>query len=414
MKSKVGSRFLRYVAIDTQSDPDSDSIPSTEKQKDLAKVLVEELKSIGISDAYMNDHGYVFGTLEAKSDAYSGPSIGLLAHMDTSPDEPGANVKPKVHLNYQGGNLVLSEDGTVVLSPSIDPELSNHIGEDIITSDGSTLLGSDDKAGIAIIMQVLEDLLKNNGERPKIRVCFTIDEEIGKGVEALDLLELDCDLAYTIDGSEIDTVDTENFSAASAELIVRGHNVHPGYAKGIMVNALQIAADFIGSIPKEERPSTTENREGYFHPHKMEGDVSEARVRILIRDFEEQGMEKRKTLLHELAKDFAQNNEGASVEIKIEDSYKNMADYIKDSDPRVVEYLFETARKMGIDLVATSIRGGTDGSRLSEMGLPTPNIFTGGRQFHSVHEWNTVQNLERALSFVTELMAYWSKNADGS
>jgi len=412
--SRVTERFLKYVQIDTQSDPDSDTIPSTEKQKDLAKVLVAELKEIGIEDAYMNELGYVFGSIEASPKNYSGPCVGLIAHMDTSPDESGANVRPKLHPNYQGGDLSLSDDGSVVLTPSIDPELLNHIGEEIITSDGSTLLGSDDKAGVAIIMQVAEDLLNSEAPRPKIRICFTIDEEIGKGVEALDLNELACDLAYTIDGSEIDTVDTENFSAASAELVVIGHNVHPGYAKGILVNALQIAADFVGAIPREERPSTTEAREGYFHPHRIVGDVSESRVRILIRDFEADGMDRRKSFLLDLAKDLSEKNPEASIEVDISDSYKNMAHYIEKSDPRVVAFLFETAKSMGVDLKATSIRGGTDGSRLSEMGLPTPNIFTGGRQFHSVHEWNTVQNLERARFFVMELMAYWSRNADGS
>ncbi len=407
----IAKRFLEYVKIDTQSDPASDSIPSTEKQKDLSRILVQELLGIGMKDAYMNPEGYVFATLEAFPVEYTGPTVGLIAHLDTSPDEPGHGVEAKIHYAYAGGDIVLSEDGNVILSEEIDPELQNHIGEDVITTDGSTLLGSDDKAGVAIIMQVVEDLFHSDTPRPKIRVCFTIDEEIGKGVEALDLSELSCDVAYTIDGSEIDTVDTENFAAAGAELLVKGHNVHPGYAKGIMINALQIAADFVGRIPRTERPSTTEGRQGYYHPHKFEGDVSVARVKILLRDFEEEGLEMRKSFLIKLREEFLATHSGAEIDLRIEDSYKNMAAYIHDSDPRAVDYLFETAKELGIELTATSIRGGTDGSRLSELGLPTPNIFTGGRQFHSVHEWNTVQNLERAATFVKALMGHWSKNA---
>lgn len=411
----VAERFLRYVQIDTQSDPKSETVPSTEKQKDLGRLLAEEMRAMGVEDVEMDEYGYVFGTIPTNVPADRAarlPVIGLLAHLDTSPDEPGANVKPVIHPNYQGGVIELPGDPTVRLDPARQPALLKCIGHDLITSDGTTLLGSDDKAGVAILMQLAEDLLWNPDlPRPTLRICFTIDEEIGRGVDHLDLKKLGVDVAYTLDGSDVDTVYAETFNAAEAIIRVKGVMVHPGYAKNVMVNAVRILAEMIAALPQAEAPETTEDREGYIHPHNISaGDATSAEALFILRDFSWEGLERRKNYMRALTDLFRLRYPKAEITLDIRDQYKNMRSYIEEKDRRVLDFLFETARTMGFELGLEVIRGGTDGSRLSEMGIPTPNIFDGGHDYHSRFEWNTVQNLERSLAFTTALVGYWAEH----
>lgn len=411
----VAERFLRYVQIDTQSDPRSDTVPSTEKQKDLGRLLAEELRAMGVEDVEMDEYGYVFGTIPTNlpPDRAAGlPVVGLLAHVDTSPDESGAGVRPVIHPNYQGGLIALPGDPSVKLDPARQPALLKCIGHDLITSDGTTLLGSDDKAGVAILMQLAENLLQNPDlPRPTLRICFTIDEEIGRGVDHLDLKKLGASLAYTLDGSDVDTVYAETFNAAEAIIRVKGVMVHPGYAKNVMVNAVRILAEMIAALPQAEAPETTEAREGYLHPHHIAaGDATSAEALFILRDFSWEGLDRRKDYLRVLTGLFRLRYPKAEITLDIRDQYRNMRAYIEDTDRRALDFLFETARTMGFELGLEVIRGGTDGARLSEMGIPTPNVFDGGHDYHSRFEWNTVQNLERSLAFTTALVAYWAEH----
>ncbi len=405
----MAERFLRYVQIDTQSDPDATTTPSTAKQKDLSRLLVQELLDLGISDAYMDEYGYVFGTLPGtQPDA---AVLALLAHVDTSFDESGTHVKPQVHPNYHGGVIALPGDPSVRLDPASDPALLAHIGHDLITSDGTTLLGSDDKAGVAVIMQCAADLLHDEAPRPTLRLCFTIDEEIGRGVDKLDLDVLGAEVAYTLDGSGTDNLSAETFNAASADVRIQGRMVHPGYAEGIMVNALRIAAECIAALPADEAPEATSGYEGYYYASRMRSaEVHQAEVHILLRDFTDAGMQRRKDDLTTLIESLRLKHPGANISLEIRDQYHNMYGYIQDRDPRTITFAQATAHEMGFELEMEPIRGGTDGARLSERGLPTPNLFTGGHQFHSKYEWNTVQNLERSLAFLKRLVRYWGEN----
>jgi tripeptide aminopeptidase len=414
----VVERFLRYVRIDTQSDRDSASTPSTEKQKDLSRLLARELRDLGLADAEMDDHGYVYATLPStlpEAEAAATPTIALVAHVDTSQDEPGGPVEPLVHRDYHGGVIVLPGDPPasppVRLDPARSPALAEHVGHDLITSDGTTLLGSDDKAGCAVIMQLAEDLLAAPAEpRPPIRICFTVDEEIGRGVDKLDLTRLGADVAYTIDGSSTGTLSYETFNAAEAVIEVKGVNVHPGYAKDVMANAVTILASLLARLPAAEAPETTAGREGYLHPIEISGTVSSARSKMILRDFTTEGLERRKRLVESLVEAARLEHPRAAIELTLTDQYKNMKDYIEAADPRAVSFAFAAAREMGIELEAELVRGGTDGSRLSEMGLPTPNVFNGGHDYHSRFEWNTVQNLEASLAYVKRLMRYWAEH----
>lgn len=411
----VAQRFVRYVQIDTQSDPASSTVPSTEKQKDLGRLLVEELKAMGISDASMNTEGYVFATLPAigaLSDRPDAPVLGLLAHLDTSPDESGKDVKPVIHHNYDGGEITLPGDPTIRLSPQTQPALLDHVGHDIITSDGTTLLGSDDKAGVAILMQVAEDLIQDTEtERPIIRLCFTIDEEIGRGVDHLSLEELGVDVAYTIDGSGVGNFFTETFNAVKATLNIKGIMVHPGYAKGIMVNALRIMSELIASLPADQAPETTGDREGYIHPHNVStSDASAAEAVFILRDFSKAGIEHKKQFLTSLVEFFKVKYPRAALDLTLVDQYQNMRSYIEKTDPRVVSLAHAAASQMGITLEEHVVRGGTDGARLSELGIPTPNVFNGGFDYHSKFEWNTVQNLETSLTYVKHLISVWGRS----
>ena len=402
------------MQIDTQSNPASESVPSTEKQKDLGRLLVEELLEMGIRDARMNEQGYVFATLPAiglPAQAHAPPRLGLLAHLDTSPDESGKNVKPIIHKNYDGSVITLPGDPTICLCPERQPALLEHVGHDIITSDGTTLLGSDDKAGVAILMQMAEDLIADTeNERPTIRLCFTIDEEIGRGVDHLSLDELGVDVAYTIDGSGVGNFFTETFNAVMATLTVEGVMVHPGYAKGIMVNAVRVMCEFIAALPADQAPESTGEREGYLHPHTISaGDASCTRATFILRDFSNEGIQNKKSYLSSLVEFFRVKYPKASFTLDMVDQYQNMRSYIENTDPRVVSLAHVAASQMGIKLEEHVVRGGTDGARLSELGIPTPNVFNGGYDYHSKFEWNTVQNLETSLVYLKHLVRAWGR-----
>jgi tripeptide aminopeptidase len=414
----VAQRFLRYVRIDTQSDRSSASTPSTEKQKELGRLLVEELTELGIEDAAMDEHGYVYASLPPNlpaEQAAHAPVIALVAHVDTSPDEPGGPVRPLVHRSYDGSAITLPgappEHPPVELDPRRSPALLEHLGHDLITSDGSTLLGSDDKAGVAIIVQAAADLLADGSRpRPPLRLCFTVDEEIGRGVDELDLERLGADVAYTVDGGAVGEIDVETFNAAEAIVGVTGVNVHPGTAKGVMVNAATVLCRILDALPADETPESTEEEAGYFCPYRLSGTVAGAEARILLRDFTADGLERRKELVRRAAELARVRHPGATVEVTIEDNYKNMRSYIEEKDPRAIAFALAAGSTMGLELELERVRGGTDGARLSEMGLPTPNVFTGGHDYHSRFEWNTVQNLETALAYVKELVHYWGEH----
>lgn len=406
----IAARFVRYVQIDTQSDPDSDAAPTTQRQKDLSRLLHDELRALGL-DAEIDEFGYVYAVLPSTLDAETAdamPTLGLVAHVDTSPDEPGGPVRPLLHRDYDGDAIELA-DG-VTLDPARQPGLLKHLGHDLITSDGTTLLGSDDKAGVAVIMQLAEDLLSSDAPRPELCLLFTVDEEVGRGVDHLDLDRFGADVAYTVDGGPVGELSAETFNAAEAVVTVRGVTVHPGYAKGVLVNAVAVLADFITGLPADEAPDTTEGREGYFYPHTISpGDTGHAAVKVLLRDFEDDGMARRKAFVRNLVAEVAERH-GADVEVQITDSYRNMLRYIEEADARTVEFALTAVRSIGIEPDLKLIRGGTDGARLSEMGIPTPNLFTGGHDFHSRFEWNTVQNLETTLEYVKTLVRHWGEH----
>ncbi|MEM1246851.1 MAG: peptidase T [Acidobacteriota bacterium] len=405
----VAQRFWRYVQIDTQSDPSSDTTPSTAKQFDLARLLESELRDLGLEDVELDANGYVYATLPASVGAESAPTVALLAHMDTSPDEPGGPVRPQLHLDYQGNRIELPGDSSVALDPERSPELLDHLGHDLISSDGTTLLGSDDKAGVAIIMAAVRQLVHESSRpRPRVRVCFTVDEEIARGVDALELDQLGADLGYTVDGGSIGHIDVATFHAAAATIEVRGLMVHPGTAKGVMVNAGTILAEMIDELPADETPETTQDLEGYICCLEIEGTVQSARAGLILRDFEDAGIERRKQIVQEIVARARQKHPAATIELTLVDQYRNMRSYIEESDPRTIELALETARALGLEASEQSIRGGTDGARLSERGLPTPNLFTGGHDYHSRFEWNTVQNLVTSTDFVVALLGRWA------
>ena len=411
----VAERFCRYVQIDTTSDPESETVPTSERQKDLARLLVEELTALGAADVEMDAAGYVFATVPGTPEASGGAPVrlGLCAHVDTSPDAPGAGVRPLVHPAYDGGRVSLPGAPDVDLSPQTSPPLAEATGHDLLTGDGTTLLGSDDKAGVAVLVQLAADLLGEDarGPRPEIRLLFTPDEEVGRGTDYLDLARWGADVAYTLDGSGVDRLNVETFNAAEAMVMASGVGVHPGYARGVMVNALCVIAAFVASLPSEESPEATSGREGYLHPHSLAGDVVRAEVRVLLRDFEEAGIEAKRELVRGLAREAEAAHPGSRVTVEIRESYRNMRRYIESADPRVITLAHEAARDLGIRLAEEPIRGGTDGARLSEKGVPTPNVFTGGHEFHSVREWNTVQNLERSLAYTHALVRTWGREA---
>ena len=405
-------RFLTYVAFDTQSDETSETYPSTAKQLDLLRHLVGELQGIGLADAAIDEHGYVFATIPPTTKKRGVPVVGFIAHVDTSPEMPGANVKPIVHRNYRGQDLVLPDDPTAVLRLGDNPALADQIGCDIVTASGTTLLGADNKAGVAEIVTAAEYLLAHP-EIPHgpIRIGFTPDEEVGNGTKYFDVEQFGASCAYTMDGETRGEIEMETFSADAMTVTFRGFNTHPGYAKGKMINAIKVAADFIGRLPKDRTsPETTEGYEGYVHPYVVNASVDKTSVKLLIRDFKDGGLKEKETWLESLARETVAAWPGAAVELKVEESYRNMKSVL-DQHAKVVENAREAIRRVGLPLREHPIRGGTDGSRLCFMGLPTPNIFAGEHNFHSRLEWVSAQDMELAAKVIVELARVWEERS---
>jgi len=401
-------RFLRYVRIDTQADPISPTVPSTAKQLDLSRLLVSELQELGLEDAELDEQFYVLATLPASTDRPT-PTIALFAHVDVAYDAPADSVQPQV-VRYEGGRLPLPGDAAVALDPEVSPQLADHVGHELVTSDGTTLLGADNKAGVAEIMTAVDYLLQHPElEHGAIRICFTRDEEVGKGVEGLDLERLDAEAGYTIDGSTLGQIEDETFNALKVTVVFAGAAVHPGSAKGRLVNAARIAADFVASLPRDGlSPETTEGRTGFVHPWSTVADAEQATVRLILRDFDRDLLTGHEQLVRRLAEEAAAAYPGARVEVDVVESYRNMKEYLRDH-PRVVEAAEEAARRAGLEPTRAFIRGGTDGSILSARGLPTPNIFTGGQDFHSRHEWICVADMGAAVATIVHLAQVWAE-----
>ena len=411
-RQRLLERFLRYVQIDTQSVEGAECYPSTDKQKNLLRLLVDELKALGLSDATMDEWGYVFATLPSNlpaAQAAALPAIGFLSHVDTSPETSGADVKPQVWEAYDGRDLVLPGEPTQVLRVADHPVMKRYLGQTLITSDGTTLLGADDKAGLAEIMTALEVLQANpNVPRPTIRVGFTPDEEVGMGTAHFDLARFGVQAAYTLDGGEIGEVENETFTAWLATFTVTGSNVHPGYAKDKMVNAVRPMAAIVEALADQPAPETTEGRQPYLHPYVLNADVAKASLKILIRGFTEADIAARKAFLTSVCDHVQQRFPKAVVTLDLVEQYKNMKVYL-DRDPRVTEYAVEAVRKAGVEPLPRSIRGGTDGARLSEKGLPTPNLFAGGHLFHSKLEFVPLESMEKAVEVIVHLVERWSR-----
>lgn len=405
----VVDRLLRYVKFDTQSAEGSKTYPSTEKQKELGKRLVEELKELGLKDASMDQYGYVTATLKANISRIV-PTIGLLAHMDTSPEISGKDVKPHIHKNYSGGDIVLPGDKTQIIRPSESPELKKKTGHDIVTSDGTTLLGADNKAGIAEIMDAVHYLVNHPEiEHGTIKVGFTPDEEVGTGVKYFDVKKFGAKYAYTLDGETLGEVENETFCADSVRVTFQGVLFHPGYAKGKLVNSVKIASTFVDKLPKDTMsPETTEKMEGYVHPNSIEGAVQTTTIKFIIRDFQVEELKKKEEFLRNLAEETVHGFPRSSFKFEAEESYRNMR-YVLDKYPEAVEKAMEAVRMAGLESKLHSIRGGTDGARLSYMGLPTPNIATGGHNYHSKLEWISVQDMKKAVETILNLVKVWAK-----
>jgi tripeptide aminopeptidase len=406
----VLERFLRYARVDTQAAYRVADRPSTEKQLDLSRILVEELRAAGLADAHLNPGFSVFATLPG---TVEGPVVGLIAHVDTTPDVLGAGVSPIVHEGWAGEPIVLPADPTQTLDPDELPALAVRVGHDIVTSDGTTLLGADDKAGIAEIMAAVA-FLARHPERPRttIRVAFTVDEEVGRGAEDFDLDAFGADVAYTLDGSDLGELEIETFSAKSIRVVIRGHSVHPGSAKGKLVNSVKLAADLVASLPRDRlSPETTDEREGFVHPHRIAGSTEETIVDLIVRDHDDELLEQHVALVRERIERVAASEPRARVEIEIRDSYRNMRRYIEES-PKVVEAALEAIRRVGVEPTLAITRGGTDGAVLSSQGLPTPNLFTGGQEYHSVREWASVQDMAAAAATLVELAGVWAEPTD--
>ncbi|WP_117193202.1 peptidase T [Rhizobium terrae] len=411
MADSVTDRFLRYVVIDTQSDAKSPTQPSTMKQRILGELLAAELQAIGVTDAHLDEHGYVYGTIPATTSKNNVPVICFTAHMDTAPDFSGTNVKPQIVRNYQGGDIQLLGDRTQVIRVAEHPVLKDLIGHDIVTTDGTTLLGADDKAGIAEIMTAAEFLINNPDIRHgAIRILFTTDEEIGRGVDKVDFKKLGADFAYTLDGETAGTIEDETFSADAVEIAIKGVAIHPGFAYGKMENAIRIAGAIIDRLPKDQAPETTRGRDGFIHPTGVSGVMEKANLSFIIRDFTEEGLKTKEALLEEITKDVLSSYPGSSYTFTIKEQYRNMK-VVLDRHPEIVEYAVEAIRRAGMEPVRGSIRGGTDGSRLSFMGLPCPNLFAGGHAFHSPLEFVSSQDMEKAVKTVIELARLWEERA---
>jgi tripeptide aminopeptidase len=407
----VTERFLRYVVIDTQSDPASPTCPSTEKQKHLGTLLAGELRAMGVSDAHLDEYGYVYATIPANT-GKTVPVICFCSHMDTSPDCTGKDVKPQIVRQYRGGDIVLPADPAQIIRVADNPALADQAGNDIITTDGTTLLGADNKAGLAEIMDAAQFLLRNPQIRHgTIKILFTPDEEIGRGVDKADLKKLGADFAYTIDGETAGKIEDETFSADAATITIEGVSAHPGFAKGKMEHAIKIAAAIVDRLPKTTcSPETTEGKEGFLHPIGILGTLEKATLSLIVRDFTDEGLKQKEALLENIVKSVMKDFPRSSYGIQIKQQYRNMKQVI-DAHPEIIDNAMEAIRRAGLKPLKSSIRGGTDGSRLSFMGLPCPNIFAGEHSFHSRTEWVSVQDMEKAVQTIVHLAMIWEERA---
>ena len=410
MRTSALERFLRYVVIDTRADDSVSTCPSSPGQLVLARLLLDELKMLGVADATLDDHGYVMATVPAAPGYEDTPAIGFVAHVDTSPEMSGTGVRPIVHRRYDGGDIVLPDDASAVIRAADNPALVCRTGDDIVTASGTTLLGADDKAGVAAIMAAVECLMTDRGAaHGPVRICFTPDEEIGRGADRFDVGRFACVAAYTLDGGSRGELEYESFSADLVTLTFTGFNTHPGYAKGRMVNAIRAAADFLSSLPRQElSPETTDGYAGYVHAYEATAGVERATVKVLLRDFVSANLAAQRTLVEGLARAAVERTPGCGLEIEVREQYRNMRE-ILDQHPEVVERARIAMRRLGLEPIERPIRGGTDGSRLSFMGLPTPNLFTGEHNFHSRLEWVSAQDMDLAARLIVELSRVWSE-----
>lgn len=411
LKDTLTNRFIRYTAIDTQSDPASQSSPSTEKQKNLGRLLVSELHEMGINDAHLDDYGYVYASIPANSPKKV-PVICFCSHMDTSPDCSGKNVKAIIHKNYQGQDLILPDDHAQVIRMKDHPDLNNQLGNDVITASGTTLLGADNKAGIAEIMDAANFLINNpEYKHGEIKILFTPDEEIGRGVDKLDLKKLNADFAYTIDGESAGTIENETFSADGVQVIVHGLSAHPGFAKNNMESAIKIASEIISSLPQDYlSPETTSEKEGFIHPVSINGTVEKTIIEFIIRDFDTELLKDHEQVLEQIVMKVLKKYPESSYEFIVEEQYRNMKS-ILDQHPKLILAGIEAIERSGLKANLRSIRGGTDGSRLSFMGLPCPNIFAGEHAFHGKQEWVSVQDMQNAVQTIINLALIWEEQS---
>jgi tripeptide aminopeptidase len=407
----VLERFLRYVQVDTQSDPNSPTIPSTEKQKDLSRILVKELLEMGIEDAHLDEWGYVYATIPSNTDK-DVPAICFCSHVDTSPDSSGTDVKPIVHRNYDGSDIVLPDDTAQIIKASEYKYLKQLIGQDIVTASGKTLLGSDDKSGVAEIMDAAHYFMTNpEVKHGTVKILFTPDEEIGRGVDKADMKKLGADFGYTLDGGKRGSFENETFSADAAVITIHGKMIHPGYAKNILENAVKIASDIVSALPKDSlSPETTSRREGFLHPTSLDSVGEKAVLKFIIRGFTDEVLAKNQATLRNIVADVMKNYPKSSADIQIIEQYRNMHDMVK-KHPQISEYAIEAIRQGGMEPTVRPIRGGTDGSRLSYMGLPCPNLFAGMQAIHSKHEFVSVQDMEKSVETIIRLVKIWEEKS---
>ncbi|KMY61717.1 peptidase T [Geobacillus sp. FSL K6-0789] len=410
MKQELIERFIRYAKVNTQSDPESSTCPSTQGQWELARMLVEELKSIGMEDVTVDENGYVMATLPANTDK-NVPVIGFLAHMDTAPEFTGANVNPQIIEQYDGGDIVLNKEQGIILSPNDFPELAGYKGHTLITTDGTTLLGADDKAGIAEIMTAMNYLIQHPEiKHGKVRVAFTPDEEIGRGPHKFDVAKFGAQFAYTVDGGPLGELEYESFNAAEAKMTIKGKNVHPGTAKGKMINSIKIAMEFQQQLPADESPEHTEGYEGFYHLLSFQGSVEETKLHYIIRDFDREQFEARKAKMNEIAASLAQKYGNDRITLEINDQYYNMREKIEPVR-HIVDIAHEAMTNLGIEPKVKPIRGGTDGSQLSYMGLPTPNLFAGGENFHGRYEYISADTMVKSAEVIVEIIKLFEQKA---
>ena len=411
IKHTCTERFLGYVVIDTQSDPNSTTIPSTAKQKNLGRVLVKELKDLGIEDAHLDEWGYVYATIPSNTDK-NVPVICFCSHMDTSPDSSGKDVKPIIHRNYDGSDIVLPDDNSQVIRRSEHPDLNDQIGNDVITASGTTLLGADNKAGLAAIMDAAHFFMTNpEVKHGKIRILFTPDEEIGRGVDKVDMEKLGADFGYTIDGEKLGTIEDQTFSADGVIMTINGVSAHPGFAKGKMESAIKIAGEILANLPKDRlSPESTENMEGFVHPVHVSGSVEQATIKFIIRDFEDENLIRHEEELKAIMDKVLESYPRSTGEFVVQEQYRNFKK-ILDQHPQIVQNAIKAIERTGIPSIASAIRGGTDGSRLSYMGLPCPNIFAGEHAFHSKVEWVSVQDMQKSAETIIHLCMIWEEES---